>query len=251
MAAQSHYPPDAASPESLAGSDPPSSSGAFISNSRNFTIAGGHFTNVIQCAHTIPSDFRMIPLGDLDLRNEIRLDDSGVASRHHGVRPARRIYTARIEGKQSDMTAAIYEGEHTEKTWRRELSKYSGFRHPNFVQLYGIVNSGGLYATIFHDELVPVQQYFEEHRHSVISTVYFHIYRSTKLLDANKYFHRWGSSYAIWENSISWVRCSTGQLSLEIAPGHIDVSHLSVYSSPQSLTPLPSLGPDPETSIIS
>ncbi|KAJ7104847.1 hypothetical protein C8R44DRAFT_807174 [Mycena epipterygia] len=49
------------------------------------------------------------------------------------------------------MTAAIYEGEHAEETWRHELSKYSGFRHPNFVQLYGTVNSGGLYATIFHD----------------------------------------------------------------------------------------------------
>ncbi|KAJ7104862.1 hypothetical protein C8R44DRAFT_807200 [Mycena epipterygia] len=175
MADEPHYPPDSSSSEYLASSGPSASSGAFITNSRNFTIAGGHFTNVIQCAHTIPSDFRTIPLGDLDLRNEIHLDECGVASRHHGVCAARRMYTTRIEGKQSDMTVAIYEGEHAEENWKCELSKYSGFRNPNFVQLYGTVNSGGLYATIFHDDLIPVQQFLEEYRNSVIATAYLYI----------------------------------------------------------------------------
>ncbi|KAJ7104879.1 hypothetical protein C8R44DRAFT_886905 [Mycena epipterygia] len=220
------YTAEASSSESLAGSGPSSSSGAFITNCQNFTIADSHFTNVIHCAPAILSDFRTIPLGDLDLRNEIRLDDSGVAGRHHGVRRVRRMYTARIEGKQSGMTAAIYEGEHAEesfaKTWRHELSKYSGFRHPNFVQLYGTVNSGGLYATIFHDDLVPAQQFLEEHRHSVISTVYLYHCFNTELSDANEYFRWRGSSYAaccdfpllmhlltlhpqfIWQKSIPW-----------------------------------------------
>ncbi|KAJ7104867.1 hypothetical protein C8R44DRAFT_746129 [Mycena epipterygia] len=196
MADEPHYPAEAP-PLGILGQF--GSSGAFISNSRSFTITDSHFTNVIYGSPTIASgewsmfnprfldsnqaDFRTIPLGDLDLRKEIRLDDSGVASRHHGVRAARRIYTARIEGKQSGMTAAIYEGEHAEENWNYELSKYSGFRHPNFVQLYGTVNSGGLYATIFHDNLVPVKQFFEEHRNSVMTTVYLYIY-----FDANEYF---------------------------------------------------------------
>ncbi|KAJ7104881.1 hypothetical protein C8R44DRAFT_886908 [Mycena epipterygia] len=162
MAGEPLYPTEASSSESLASSGPSLSSGAFITNSQNFTIAGGHFTNVIQYASTIPSDFRTIPLGDLDLRNEIRLEESGM-------------------GKPSDMTVAIYQGERAEENWKCELSKYSGFRHPNFVQLYGTVNSGGLYATIFHDDLVPVKQFIEEHRKSVVSTVYLYSYFNTQL----------------------------------------------------------------------
>lgn len=70
---------------------------------------------------------------------------------------------------------------------------YMHARHPNFVQLYGTVSSGGLHATIFHDgsqflavssptveqslsELVPVEQYLEEFRQSPISTVYLYGY---------------------------------------------------------------------------
>ncbi|KAJ7127750.1 hypothetical protein C8R44DRAFT_873550 [Mycena epipterygia] len=150
------------------------SSGAFVSNSSNFTISGGNFTNIVNNAAVVPSDFRTIPLGDVDLRNEIHLEHSGVVNRQRGLRPARRVYTARIEGKQSDMTVAVYQGENAEETWKRELSKYSGLRHPNFVQLYASVNSDGLYATIFHDDLVPLKQFVDEYRHSVISTVYLY-----------------------------------------------------------------------------
>ncbi|KAJ7095597.1 hypothetical protein C8R44DRAFT_813505 [Mycena epipterygia] len=74
------------------------------------------------------------------------------------------------------MTVAVYQGEYAEETWRHELVKYSGLRHPNIIQLYGAVNSGGLYATIFHDELVPLKQFVHEYRHSVASTVYLYSY---------------------------------------------------------------------------
>ncbi|KAJ7104863.1 hypothetical protein C8R44DRAFT_746126 [Mycena epipterygia] len=51
---------------------------------------------------------------------------------------------------------------------------------------------------------------------------------------------------------ISWIRGSTGQLSLEIAPSYTDYSSwkTSPCSLSQSLIRLPSLGPDPEMSII-
>ncbi|KAJ7079675.1 hypothetical protein C8R44DRAFT_992577 [Mycena epipterygia] len=170
-------PPEAPPSPSCSSTDRASpSSGAFITNSRNFTIVGGNFTNVINCAPTGPLDFRTIPLGDLDLRNEIRLEDGGVVNRQRELHAARRIYSARIEGKNSDMTVAVYHGENAEETWKHELAKYSGLRHPNFVQLYGSVNSGGFYATIFHDALVPLQQLMSEYRHSVISTIYLYVY---------------------------------------------------------------------------
>ncbi|KAJ7110919.1 hypothetical protein C8R44DRAFT_259256 [Mycena epipterygia] len=152
------------------------SSGAIIANSQNFTITGGQFTNIVNCAPTVPSNFRMIPLGDLDLRNEIRLEGGRVVNQQHRRCAARRIYTTRIDGRQSDMTVAVYEGENAEETWKRELSKYSGLRHPNIVQVYGAVNSAGLYATIFHEDLMPLKQFVDEYRHSVMSFVYLYAY---------------------------------------------------------------------------
>ncbi|KAF8129393.1 hypothetical protein K438DRAFT_1999924 [Mycena galopus ATCC 62051] len=176
-------------------------SAAFIANSRNFSISGGQFIHITNYAPSVPVEFRTIPLGDLDLRKEIRLDEYGVVNRVHGQRAARRIYTARVEGKQSDMTVALYQGEHAQqvvpftpghgdpgnyfvKTWKSDLEKYTGLRHPNFVQPYGTVNSGGLYATIFHDDLVPFAQFLDEYQHSVISSIYF----DTELKDAEGYF---------------------------------------------------------------
>ncbi|KAJ7079693.1 hypothetical protein C8R44DRAFT_895646 [Mycena epipterygia] len=180
-------PPEASSFEYIPASPSVEYADAFITNSRNFTIAGGNFTSVIHYASAVPSDFRTIPLGDLDLRNEIRLDDGGMVNRQRGLLAARRIYTARIEGKQSDMTVAVYQGENAEETWKGELTKYSGLRHPNIIQLYGAVNSGGLYATIFHDDLVPFKHFMDEYRHSVIFIVYLYSFFTTELDDAEAY----------------------------------------------------------------
>ncbi|KAJ7094198.1 hypothetical protein C8R44DRAFT_814826 [Mycena epipterygia] len=72
------------------------------------------------------------------------------------------------------MTVAVYQGENAEEAWRRDIANYSGLRHPNIVQLYGAVNSGSLYATIFHDDLVPFEEFLEQYQHSVICTVYLY-----------------------------------------------------------------------------
>jgi hypothetical protein len=93
-------------------------------------IAGAQVTNNITYPTPVPSgtsqarhkaladancaDFRQIPLGDLDFRHEIRLDDSGVAHRQYTRATTRRIYSARIEGRQSDMTVVVCQGENAE-----------------------------------------------------------------------------------------------------------------------------------------
>ncbi|KAJ7079671.1 hypothetical protein C8R44DRAFT_895629 [Mycena epipterygia] len=185
MADDSHHPlrsPSAESMPNISSAEHASlSSGAFISNSHNFTITGGHFTNVVNFVPGVPLDFRMIPLGDVDLRNEICLYHGGVVNRQRALCGARRVYTARIEGKQSDMTVAMYQGKNAEAAWKQELTKYSGLRHPNIVQIYGAVNSGGLHAIIFHDDLVPFKHFMNEYQHSVISTVYLYGYFDTEL----------------------------------------------------------------------
>ncbi|KAJ7509108.1 hypothetical protein B0H11DRAFT_1963851 [Mycena galericulata] len=151
--------------------------GAFFAGAQHFVVNGGDFTNnIFNSLPDVPSDFKRIPLGDVDLRHEIRMDASGVVHREGARTSTKKMYSARIEGRQSDMTVAVYQGENAEEKWKRELAKYAGIRHPNFVQPFGIVSSAGLYATVFHDELVPVREYIEEYRHSMISTVYLYVY---------------------------------------------------------------------------
>ncbi|KAJ7455138.1 hypothetical protein FB451DRAFT_1408010 [Mycena latifolia] len=154
--------------------------GAFFPQAQNLVITGGKFksiTNVHQAPPTVLPDFRRIPLGDLDLRSEIRFDgESGVAHCTYGQHPTRRMYSARIHGFKSPMTVAVYQGEKAEEEWRQDISRYSWLRHPNVVQLFGTINSSGIHAAIFHDELIPAKQVMEKYRGSHLAALYLWAY---------------------------------------------------------------------------
>ncbi|KAF8146348.1 hypothetical protein K438DRAFT_1990884 [Mycena galopus ATCC 62051] len=136
----------------ISESNLPHDPGAFFPHARHFTIAGGTYTShVTQVAPTVRHDFRMVPLGDLDLLHEIRLEDGpGMITRR---RSTGKLYHVRVDGRASTMTAAVYQGEEGEQAWRRELQTYSGIRHPNIVQIYGVVNSS---------EFIPFDQYSDD-----------------------------------------------------------------------------------------
>lgn len=71
----------------------------------------------------------MIPLGDIDLQKEIRLEDeSNIVARQPAPGFARRVYSAKIEGRASDMTVAVYEGADAEEQWRQDIAKHSRLR---------------------------------------------------------------------------------------------------------------------------
>jgi hypothetical protein len=59
---------------------------------------------------TYQPDFRRIPVGDIDLLREIRLDNTFVDYQRERPR-VRRVYTAKMEGRKSEVTVAIYQGE--------------------------------------------------------------------------------------------------------------------------------------------
>ncbi|KAJ7137059.1 hypothetical protein C8R44DRAFT_365229 [Mycena epipterygia] len=153
--------------------------GDFFSHSSGFVVSGGRFTSNITNYFTsapaaIPSDFRMIRLGDLDLRNEISAKrGQGMINRRREIGSARRIYSVRITGKSSDMTASVYQGPYSEEDSQRELSQYSGIRHPRFLQIYGVVRSCALHAVVFHDDLVAVEEMLTLYRDLSITFVYF------------------------------------------------------------------------------
>ncbi|KAJ7038414.1 hypothetical protein C8F04DRAFT_360882 [Mycena alexandri] len=97
--------------------------GGIFSGSHHFTVAGGTFKNITKnyiSGSDVSPDFRMIPMGGIDLQrqirtNEVRVDgDSGVVFRQsRGC--VRRVYSAKVEGHRADMTIAIYEGDTAEE----------------------------------------------------------------------------------------------------------------------------------------
>ncbi|KAF8142409.1 hypothetical protein K438DRAFT_2030104, partial [Mycena galopus ATCC 62051] len=133
--------------------------GAFFTHAQHFVVAGGSFnstTNIHHVATPEPSDYRRIPLGDLNLIKEMNPGGAPGFVRRRKLRASvRRIYSARIHGSTSTMTVVLYQGEDAEEKWRKETSRYAGLRHPYLLQLYGIVNTGVIHAAVVHDDLIP------------------------------------------------------------------------------------------------
>jgi hypothetical protein len=69
----------------------------------------------VACRNTdYRSEFRRVPLGDIDLQREIRLDrDSGVVSAQ-----TRRYHSAKIDRGTSSVTVVMYQGEKAKEVRR-------------------------------------------------------------------------------------------------------------------------------------
>jgi hypothetical protein len=62
------------------------------------------------------TDFRMIPMGEIDLQHEIPVGNkSGLVYRRPQLGHTRRMYSANVEGRQSSKTVAIYQGDGAEE----------------------------------------------------------------------------------------------------------------------------------------
>ncbi|KAJ6449986.1 hypothetical protein C8R45DRAFT_1128491 [Mycena sanguinolenta] len=174
----------------------------------------------------------MIPIGDLNFLREIRHNGgSCVIDRRMRRAPMRPMYTARITGSQSIMTAVMFQGEGAEEQCRAAISQYINVRHPNILQLYGLAHTHGLHAALFHDDLIPHKEVREKYWHSHFSMVFF-----------------WACVY--WRDYTPWIRLSTGLLVIELTPPHsMDVALYVVGCGlPPSRTSL--LNPPPVTEII-
>ncbi|KAJ7159678.1 hypothetical protein C8R46DRAFT_372852 [Mycena filopes] len=127
-------------------------------NAQHFTVAGGVFTtNNYVAPPTLPPAFRMIPWGDIDLQQN--LGESGVVGYRRERNCVRRVYSAKVDGRTSDMTVAVYQGDGAEEDWRRDVAAYVSMRHPNIIQICAGATYGNIHATVFHGDLVPFKQY--------------------------------------------------------------------------------------------
>ncbi|KAF7353149.1 hypothetical protein MSAN_01502400 [Mycena sanguinolenta] len=194
------------------------------------------------------SDFRTIRRGDLKLVKEVRLStESGVVA---GMGVQRTVYHAAIRGDPVTVTVAVYQGDGAGEEWQRDIAKYESIWHPNIMQLYGLVSTRGLHAMIFHDELIPYDQFFGRFQHLPILSTYIIGYCTTEFLEANAYVYNViGSSK---ENSV-WIRPSTGQLCLDLIQGGAEASS-KLYWWPANVLRLENVSldaPDSEDIIIS
>ncbi|KAF8214566.1 hypothetical protein K438DRAFT_1926956 [Mycena galopus ATCC 62051] len=135
--------------------------GSFFTGAKHFVVAGGTFTNI---THLAPSNFRTIPMGDLDFRHEIHQNTgSRVARRCRDQNSVRRMYSVRVHGSNSAMTAVLYQGAHTEQQCRAEISKYSELRHPYLLQLYGIANTASGKSEITSETIIAQERHDRSH----------------------------------------------------------------------------------------
>ncbi|KAJ6532518.1 hypothetical protein B0H19DRAFT_450554 [Mycena capillaripes] len=219
---------------------------AFFSNSKRLVVTGGNFTNINQAAPSSTPDFRVIPLGDLNLLHPIGPSSgSAVVSRRRKRATVRRMYSAQIHGSRSNMTAAVYQGDGAEEQWRAGISRYADIRHPYLFQLYGIASTGGLYAAFFHDDLIPHGEILEKYRGAHFPTVFFWACIDAQFCDVNQYMSSISGRYLQWAEYMVWIRPSTTQLCVELmAPAHaylelgpiesgIQPSHISFSQIPE------------------
>ncbi|KAJ7732307.1 hypothetical protein B0H16DRAFT_1696439 [Mycena metata] len=132
--------------------------GGMFAGSQYFSIGGGTFNNTTNNFNPPLAEapnFRMIPMGDIDLQREVMVNErSGVIDRRPGRehRCVRRMYAAnlKIDGLNTDLTVTMYESDGAEEAWQQHVKMYMSLRHPNIIQMYGTAKLDATYATIFH-----------------------------------------------------------------------------------------------------
>ncbi|KAF7326760.1 hypothetical protein MVEN_02595000 [Mycena venus] len=146
----------------------------FNTSARDINMVGCITTSnfTFTTAPATSSDFRRIPLGDIDLRHEICGNyGTGVTDLQRERAYVRRVYSASVEGRKSRVTVAMYQGDGAEEQWQQAITKHS---HPNIVQIWGTAKSANMHATIFHGDLIPLQQILDLYHHSHFLTVYIY-----------------------------------------------------------------------------
>ncbi|KAJ7111710.1 hypothetical protein C8R44DRAFT_882772 [Mycena epipterygia] len=170
----------------------------------HFVVTGGNFTGVTkikQAAPTVPTDFRVIPMGDLALRSEIRLNRDCVMHRRDVRHSVRRIYSARIHGCNSKMTVAVYQGDKAEET-------------------------------VHKLDLVPAKQMLEKYCDSPILTVCLWGCIDEDFWMADEYFNSMAGIELNIVDHTKWIRPETGRLCIDLIADAFGVLPLLTWDRP-------------------
>ncbi|KAJ7696340.1 hypothetical protein B0H16DRAFT_1485029 [Mycena metata] len=106
--------------------------GGMFAGSQHFNIGGGTFNNTTNHFHPAPTEapnFRTIPMGDIDLQQELMVTGhSGLVSHRRAQNCVRRVYSAKMDGLNKDWTVAMYEGDGAEEAWQHDVEIYMSLR---------------------------------------------------------------------------------------------------------------------------
>ncbi|KAF7334933.1 hypothetical protein MVEN_02243000 [Mycena venus] len=230
--------------------------GAFFTKAKHVVIAGGKFKSVTHIHHPTssdPTDIRMIPIGDLDLLHKIgHPRESGLVRRRQGRSSVRRMYTARIHGSRTRMTAVLYQGDGAEESsksfsnlWDNEHGLPTRCRVPRWLLFSSakFKDSNGSYAWL---DLILWTELQEKYRNSHFATVFFWACMVKQFRDIDQYILSVSGRQLYRSEYIVWIRSSTGHLCIELTPpesvaaslirvgGHFRPSGTSLLDPPEA-----------------
>ncbi|KAJ7675249.1 hypothetical protein B0H17DRAFT_1081272 [Mycena rosella] len=116
------------------------------------------------------------------------------------------------------MTVALYEGENAEEEWREAISIFTRIRHPNLVQIFGATGACGARAIVFHDDLMPLEDFVDRHRHSHFAVVYIYDYCIAEFEDADDHVMRIFEIPLLDAASAFFIRRSTARFCVDLRP---------------------------------
>ncbi|KAJ6555758.1 hypothetical protein B0H19DRAFT_135973 [Mycena capillaripes] len=155
----------------------------------------------------------MVPLGDIDLQREISISSTGVIDRQYERQGVRRVYSASVGGQNN--TVAMYQGPGAKEEWEQDIAKYMSVRHPNLVQIRGVANYGGLHATLFHDDMIPLK-HFVNLQDSHFSKVYTYAYCCDDFEAASNQFYFTFRRRLFSHECTLWIRRSSSRLCMDL-----------------------------------
>ncbi|KAJ7227972.1 hypothetical protein B0H12DRAFT_1059809, partial [Mycena haematopus] len=126
------------------------------------------------------------------------------------------MYSARVEGRKSNLTVAMYQGNRAEEEWRQDVAKYMSMRHPNMIQMWGAASSNGIHATLFNDDLIPLQQFLDYYQDFPILTVYIYTSCNEDFSKVVNYIHSTIQQTPWSQECVKWIHCATGRLCAEL-----------------------------------
>ncbi|KAJ7607735.1 hypothetical protein FB45DRAFT_947623 [Roridomyces roridus] len=154
---------------------------------------------------------------------------------------ARRMYSAKIHGVESERAVVVYRGEDAEQEWREYIERHSRvwhptilqifglasfsgvhavvahddlLSHPTILQIFGLASFSGVHAVVAHDDLLSYDDFLELRHPSPVMIVYLHACWTAELQN----YVRWQYTTKLGdEPETEWIRLSTGRLCVELA----------------------------------
>ncbi|KAJ7761718.1 hypothetical protein B0H16DRAFT_537844 [Mycena metata] len=123
------------------------------------------------------------------------------------------MYSARLGSHPKTVT--VYQGPGAEQEWRVAIKKREAIWHPNILQWCGVARAPGIYATVFHDDLIPFQRYLDIYDPSPLTAVYMYAYFDTEFQDVEHYWLSALNKRLYPTDCTIWIRCSTGRLCVD------------------------------------